>query len=174
MGMYDTFHNKDQTVVAQLKVGPCLMHGYTEGDSVDSDEFRDGIYHDYGSVVVIDKGVIQKVSKEVGDMEFSHLTRFTKWGGVYNPRQGLDSDNPLVQMLKRSDRKVEAVLPLAQDKVTRRRTIPEGSLCLYQGKVYEFSRIGGTGKAIIHPQGEPDMQSSMAVDPNDLKSYYGK
>lgn len=29
----------------------------------------------------------------------------------------------------------------------------------------EFSRIGGTDLAIFHPPGEPDMQSSWAIDP---------
>lgn len=40
----------------------------------------------------------------------------------------------------------------------------------YEGKMYEFAYIGGTGKAIIHPEGEPDMQSSMAVDPEELST----
>jgi hypothetical protein len=31
----------------------------------------------------------------------------------------------------------------------------------------EFSRIGGTGMAIFHPPGEPDMQSSFAIDPEE-------
>ena len=45
----------------------------------------------------------------------------------------------------------------------------QGHKYLYKGKVWEFSRIGGTGFAIIHPPGEPDMQSSMAVDAAELK-----
>lgn len=33
------------------------------------------------------------------------------------------------------------------------------------GDFAEFSRIGGTGMAIFHPPGEPDMQSSFAINP---------
>jgi len=39
--------------------------------------------------------------------------------------------------------------------------------CVYRvspnGELAEFSRIGGTGLAIFHPPGEPDMQSCWAV-----------
>ncbi len=31
------------------------------------------------------------------------------------------------------------------------------------GDFAQFSRIGGTGLAIFHPHGEPDMQSSWAI-----------
>ena len=34
------------------------------------------------------------------------------------------------------------------------------------GDVAEFSRIGGTGLAVMHPPGEPDIQSCWAVDPS--------
>lgn len=44
----------------------------------------------------------------------------------------------------------------------------QGRDYLYNGKRYEFSGMGQTGKAIIHPPGEPDMQSSLAVDPREL------
>ncbi len=50
---------------------------------------------------------------------------------------------------------------------------------LVHGKIYkmkmgkcicaEFSRIGGTGLAIFHPPGEPDMQSSFAIDPKNVE-----
>jgi hypothetical protein len=33
------------------------------------------------------------------------------------------------------------------------------------GDFAEFSRTGAMGKAIFHPPGEPDMQSSFAIDP---------
>lgn len=33
------------------------------------------------------------------------------------------------------------------------------------GDFAEFSRVGGTGMAIFHPPGEPDMQSSFAIKP---------
>ena len=36
------------------------------------------------------------------------------------------------------------------------------------GRVYEFSRISGTGHAIIHPPGDPDTQSSLAVSASEL------
>lgn len=44
---------------------------------------------------------------------------------------------------------------------------------LKQDKIYkmeggdfaQFSRIGGTGLAVFHPYGEPDMQSCFAIDP---------
>jgi len=47
---------------------------------------------------------------------------------------------------------------------------------LIRGKIYrmcagdfaEFSRIGSTGFAIFHPSGEPDMQSSFAIDPSKV------
>jgi hypothetical protein len=39
---------------------------------------------------------------------------------------------------------------------------------LDDGKTVEFAYLGGTGKAIVHPPGEPDMQSSMAVEPEEL------
>lgn len=35
-----------------------------------------------------------------------------------------------------------------------------------------FSRIGGTGRLICHPVGEPDMQSSWAMTPEDFKKRY--
>lgn len=40
--------------------------------------------------------------------------------------------------------------------------------------IWEFSRIGGTGCAILHPPGEPDMQSSLAVDIDILRTKYEK
>lgn len=40
------------------------------------------------------------------------------------------------------------------------------------GTPSQFSRIGGTGMLICHPVGEPDMQSSWAMRPDDFyKSY---
>lgn len=35
-----------------------------------------------------------------------------------------------------------------------------------------FSRIGGTGRLICHPEGEPDMQSSWAMTPEDFAKRY--
>ncbi len=34
-----------------------------------------------------------------------------------------------------------------------------------------FSRISGTGHAVFHPPGEPDMQSSFAVEADELGRY---
>lgn len=42
------------------------------------------------------------------------------------------------------------------------------------GRIVEFNRISGTGKwAIVHPPGEPDMQSSECIDPKDLSEVGG-
>ena len=35
-----------------------------------------------------------------------------------------------------------------------------------------FSRIGATGRMICHPVGEPDMQSSWAMKPEDFAERY--
>lgn len=48
---------------------------------------------------------------------------------------------------------------------------------LIQDKIYkmeagdfaQFSRIGGTGMAVLHPYGEPDMQSCFAIDPAKIE-----
>lgn len=46
--------------------------------------------------------------------------------------------------------------------------IPRTVYKLANDKLAEFSRIGGTGMAVFHPPGEPDMQSSFSVDPADV------
>ncbi len=38
-------------------------------------------------------------------------------------------------------------------------------------KEVEFAYIGQTGYAIVHPPGDPDMQSSSAVKPEQLKPF---
>lgn len=45
----------------------------------------------------------------------------------------------------------------------------EGGLYRFKGKQYEFSGMGSTGLAILHPPGEPDMQSCIAVRPEELE-----
>jgi len=45
----------------------------------------------------------------------------------------------------------------------------EGKQYVYKGKIVEFAYMGGTGLAIVHPPGEPDMQSSSAVPPSELR-----
>lgn len=44
----------------------------------------------------------------------------------------------------------------------------QGKQYVLDGKIVEFAYMGGTGKAIVHPPGDPDMQSSTAVDPSEL------
>jgi hypothetical protein len=46
--------------------------------------------------------------------------------------------------------------------------IPGRIYRMQAGDFAEFSRIGGTGKAVFHPPGEPDMQSSFAIDPDKV------
>jgi len=38
---------------------------------------------------------------------------------------------------------------------------------LKDGKIVEFSRVGPMGDMIVHPPGEPDMQSSLAIKPTE-------
>ena len=38
---------------------------------------------------------------------------------------------------------------------------------LNTGTVIEFSHVGGTGLMIVHPPGEPDMQSTFAIKPTE-------
>ncbi len=45
----------------------------------------------------------------------------------------------------------------------------EKVLFIPDGKIYDFGRIGGTGKAIIYEEGETNMQDSFAVNMSDLK-----
>lgn len=59
--------------------------------------------------------------------------------------------------------------PPAKDTSVFKTYLVEGSLYRYEGKTYMYAYLGQTGKAIIHPPGEPDMQSSLAVDPKDLE-----
>jgi hypothetical protein len=47
---------------------------------------------------------------------------------------------------------------LQQDKIYRMKA----------GDFAQFSRIGGTGLAVCHPYGEPDMQSCFAIDPEKI------
>ena len=45
---------------------------------------------------------------------------------------------------------------------------------LSKGEELIFSRIGGTGYYIVHPPGEPDMQSSYALKPDYLVEDTGR
>ncbi len=47
-------------------------------------------------------------------------------------------------------------------------TLRRGALYLLGEETVVFSRISGTGFAVVHPPGEPDMQSSWAVEPSRL------
>lgn len=44
-----------------------------------------------------------------------------------------------------------------------------GRIYEFEGKRYEFAYLSSTGKAVIHPPGEPDMQSCLAVDRTELR-----
>ena len=76
MGVYDVYGN------SQLKVRPGQMEFYKVGDKAD---IPNGVYLDYGGVVVIHKG------KFIA--EFETLTN--KWGGGIEPKEVIEADNPL-------------------------------------------------------------------------------
>jgi hypothetical protein len=82
MGAYDCFGN------CQLKVGLCELIEYKIGDVV---PIQDGVYLDYGGVVVI------KDHKFIA--EFSELR--DKWGGHIEPREIIDPINPVSRALER-------------------------------------------------------------------------
>jgi len=103
MGMYDSFANKDNSVVCQLKVGPCLCHYHVEGDSVGRD-FEDGVYVDYDGYVVIKDGFVVSVTKEAPDPLPEGLLVMTKWGDSFDPKtQDLTTYNPMCVGLYKSD-----------------------------------------------------------------------
>lgn len=47
--------------------------------------------------------------------------------------------------------------------------LTRGALYLLGEQTVVLSRISGTGFAVVHPPGEPDMQSSWAVEPSQLR-----
>lgn len=102
MGLYDTFRSKDDKIEIQLKVGECLMRNFVEGEYVEPREFPDGVYHGYGGVVVIRRGIVEAVADTATE---DNLPHFDKWGGEFDPgEETLDAHNPIVQALARSVR----------------------------------------------------------------------
>jgi hypothetical protein len=98
MGLFDTAFGKDGTAV-QLKVGPCLMNDYYEGESVRG-EISDGIYYGYEGVVVIEGGIVLSVTEEPPQV-LPALPSYNKWGGAYDPAaDALDASNPIAQALQ--------------------------------------------------------------------------
>ena len=73
MGIYNTYGKNG----LQLKVGDCCLKHFEIGDKVD---IKDGIYLEYGGVIVIKDGIFIA--------EFKHLT--DKWGGIIECNEILD------------------------------------------------------------------------------------
>lgn len=84
MGMYDSFANKDDTVICQLKVGPCLGNFHKEGDRIRPEDFQDAVYADYAGFVVIENHVVVSVTAKLPESLPEGPVR-TKWGGPFNP-----------------------------------------------------------------------------------------
>lgn len=95
MGVYDTFHNADDTIAVQLKVGPNILDDYSPGDRVHP-EFYDGIYFGHEGVVVIKDKVVVSVTSEPPQDAPKDLPMYTKWGGPFNPETDkLNDYNPI-------------------------------------------------------------------------------
>jgi hypothetical protein len=81
MGIYDCYGN------AQLKLGDVEMRDFQVGDEV---PIPDGVYVDYGAVVVIKDGKFLA--------EFENLT--TKWGDTVDSSVVLEPHSAVVQAMK--------------------------------------------------------------------------
>jgi len=81
MGLYDCYGN------CQLKIGPCELDVYDIGDKV---SIPDGIYIDYGGLVVIKDGVFVA--------EFEDLT--DKYGSSLDIKEIVEGQNPIAQVVK--------------------------------------------------------------------------
>ena len=73
MGIYNTYGENG----LQLKVGDLCLKHFDLGDKVD---ISDGIYLEYGGIIVIKDGIFIA--------EFEELT--DKWGGIIKPDELLD------------------------------------------------------------------------------------
>ncbi len=82
MGLYDTFFTKDEDEI-QLKNGLCKLNEYHIGEEV---PLKDGVYVDYGGIVVIVGGKFVAT--------FPYIT--DKWGGEFGPRVLLSGRRGLV------------------------------------------------------------------------------
>jgi len=78
MGVYDIYGEAE----AQLKVGPCILKKYKEGDIV---RIRDGAYIAYEGIVVIKNGIFVGLFEDV----------YNKWGGKMIPSDIIDPQNPI-------------------------------------------------------------------------------
>lgn len=83
---------------------------------------------------------------------------------------------PIIKDLFKSMKQIEIAEEVhSQSSLTSQ---PRSSqLELWPGRIYktksgdiaEFARMGGTGLAVFHPPGEPDMQSCFAIDPSKVE-----
>jgi len=76
MGVYDYYGE------AQLKVGPCILKSYKEGDKV---PIRDGAYIAYEGIVLIEDGIFVGLFEDV----------YNKWGDKMITSDIIDPQNPI-------------------------------------------------------------------------------
>lgn len=75
--MFDTFVNKDDSEQVQLKVGPCILNTYYEGECT---EVSDGVYIAPDGVGVIRHGRVEQVTQDRNSVDVNGLPIFSKWG----------------------------------------------------------------------------------------------
>ncbi len=83
MGIYNTYGENG----LQLKVGECCLMHFKLGSKVD---IPDGVYIEYGGVVVIKDGIFIAEYKTLTD----------KWGGLITIDEILDERNPIRKIMK--------------------------------------------------------------------------
>lgn len=81
MGVYDCYGD------AQLKIGPCILKQYNEGDKV---PIYDGVYIAYEGAVVIKDGVFVGLFENI----------YNKWGGTIKTSQVLNPNNPVLRTIQ--------------------------------------------------------------------------
>jgi hypothetical protein len=89
MGAFDYFAKKDLFV--QLKVGPCCLKTYNEGDSI---SVKDGVYRAYEGFVVIVSEKVVYIGEKLDD-DYSSLIKYDKWGNVLDEKDPF-KNNPVV------------------------------------------------------------------------------
>lgn len=107
MGMFDTFVSLDGTVQIQLKVGPCLMHEFTEGETISSRDFPDAVYYAPDGVVVIEGGQVKRVAEGRPTDVPPHLPAITKWGGAFNRAADIQNYHPFRDVMAAHRRETE-------------------------------------------------------------------
>jgi NTP pyrophosphatase (non-canonical NTP hydrolase) len=94
---------------------------------------------------------------------------------AYSREIGILTGKPLYDpafdpTLKKIDEGIQAIKDMSTNKPKREcqaKDMKPGHLYrLKDGEVVVFSRVGQTGKIIVHPPEDPDMQSSSALDPS--------